>query len=107
MTTTVVVKARAHGALVTVTEKSEGDEGHVVSSQEVEVEPNTDRSFHIHQHQAISVIEGKPPVPTTEEEAEVQHGENPRPFIGEPVPGAAENDALLGKQDDSGSTFQQ
>lgn len=108
MTTTVIVKARAHGAIVTVAEKAPGEEGHVITSADYVVGGNQERRFDIADNQSVTVEQGPAPVPTTDEEAEEQHAPNPRPFVGEPVPGAAENDALLGNAngDDTGSTFQ-
>ncbi len=93
MTTTVIVKARAHGAIVTLAEKLGED---TTNHTEFKISPNTDRKFDISDNHSITVVQDEPPVPTTAEEAEEQHAPNPRPFIGEPVPGAAEDDALLG-----------
>lgn len=81
MTTTVTVKARAHGALVTLRAK-----GNAANSQEFQVPGNTSRDFHIDAHHIIEVAQP---------EAFAEGAENPVPFEGEEVPGRAENDALI------------
>lgn len=86
MTTTITVKARAHGALVTLRAK-----GNASNANEFMVPANTSRDFHIDEAHAIEVKQGEAPAPAAE---------NPIPFEGEAVPGAAENDALLGKTQD-------
>lgn len=85
MTTTVRVKARAHGAIVSI--RSKGD------TTELEIPANTDRDFHLDDGDTLEVTQGAEP---KIEEA------NPRPFEDEAVPGAAENDALIKPFDHDG-----
>lgn len=76
MTTTVTVKARAHGAVV----ETDGET--------IEISPNSERQFHIEEgFQTFSVTQP----------AEAPAVENPTPFEGEEVPGRAENDELMGR----------
>lgn len=82
MTTTVTVKARAHGALVTLRAK-----GNAANAQEFKIPGNTSRDFHI---DANHIIEVAQPEALADGAAE-----NPTPFEGEEVPGRAENDALI------------
>ncbi len=93
MTTTVVVKARAHGAIVNVVQKTDGND---TSSEEIRqkitIGPNQDQTFHIDQDTTISVEQGEPPVPTTAEEAEDQHAPSDPPVIGEPISNIEEDD---------------
>jgi hypothetical protein len=75
MTTTVTVKARAHGAVV----ETDGET--------INVSPNSERQFHIEEgSQSFSVTQ---PAEAPAEE------ENPTPFEGEEVPGRAQNDELV------------
>lgn len=76
MTTTVTVKARAHGAVV----ETDGET--------LEISPNSERQFHIEEgSQTFSVMQP----------AEAPALENPTPFEGEEVPGRTQNDELTGQ----------
>lgn len=61
MATTVTVKARAWGALVIVTKKTEGEEGHNVETREHEVPANTTQDFVITEGERIQVEMGAAP----------------------------------------------
>lgn len=61
MATTVTVKARAWGALVKITKKSEGEEGHNIEAQEIVLPSNTTRDFIICEHERIEVEMGAAP----------------------------------------------
>lgn len=82
MTTTITVKARAHGAKVSLTNAS--------GPQSFDIPGNTERTFHIDASHSLTVEQG---------EAPVEQPLNPTPFEGEAVPGAAENDQLLTSRD--------
>lgn len=85
MTTSVLVKARAHGAKISVT-KADG------SSKTIEVEANQDQSVHIDEGDSVTVQQGDAPVPEVEQEPALRTGLDPKN-----VPGRAENDKFLGK----------
>lgn len=78
MTTTVRVKARAHGALVSIRTKD-----NAANALELEVPANTDRDFHLGEGDTIEVTQGAEPKV-------------------EAVSGAAENDALIKPFDHDG-----
>lgn len=61
MATTITVKARAWGALVTITKKSEGQEGHNIETQDFELPGNTTRDFTIGEGEKIEVEMGTAP----------------------------------------------
>jgi hypothetical protein len=76
MTTTVTVKARAHGAVVET------------NGETIDVSPNSERDFHIEEgSQSFSVTQP----------AQAPAEENPTPFEGEEIPGRAQNDELHGQ----------
>ena len=83
MTMTISVKVRAHGGKLAMT-SADG------SVETVSLEPFESHVFH---------SLGKVTL-TAEELSPRGTQENPRPFEGEAVPGAAENDMLLGKGDE-------
>lgn len=61
MTTTVTVKARAHGALVTIRTK-----GNAVNGSDFTLPANTSRDFHIDGEHIIEVKQGEAPAPAAE-----------------------------------------
>lgn len=63
MTTTVQVKARAHGALVAVVTVAEGEEGHAVNTEDHELGSFEERTFHLEKGQRVEVREGNAPEP--------------------------------------------
>lgn len=81
MTVTVTVKARAHGATLTV------------DGQPLTVAPNSEQRF--------QVEPGTPLTLTAEEPAEEPADPAPLPLDPDNVPGRAENDALLGNKPDA------
>lgn len=83
MTTTVLVKARAHGAKVDV----RAADGSVESA---ELAANQDREFHITEGGIITVQQGDAPAAEEEVEPALRTGLDPKS-----VPGRAENDKLV------------
>jgi hypothetical protein len=76
MTTTVTVKARAHGAVVET------------NGETTEISPNSERQFHIEEGtQSFSVTQP----------AEAPAVEEPTPLEDQEVPGRVQNDELLGQ----------
>lgn len=61
MATTVTVKARAWGAIVKITKKTEGEEGHNIETQEIDLGSNTTRDFTIGENERIEVETGAAP----------------------------------------------
>jgi hypothetical protein len=61
MATTVTVKARAWGAIVKITKKTEGEEGHNIETQEIDLGSNTTRDFTIGENERIEVEMGAAP----------------------------------------------
>jgi len=81
MTTTVTVKARAHGAVVET------------NGEKVDISPNTERDFHIEEGtQSFNVTQ--PAEAPAEEEETTDRAEQ---LMTEEVPGRAQNDELLGQ----------
>lgn len=80
MTVTVTVKARAHGATLTV------------DGQELRVEANREQQFQVEPGTPLSL--------TVNEPAEAPAEPSPLPLDPDNVPGRAENDALLGNKPD-------
>lgn len=60
MTTTVYVKARAHGAIVVLKTIAEGDVGHKVEDQSFELNAWDEREIHIEPGQRLEVTQGTP-----------------------------------------------
>lgn len=71
MTTSVIVKARAWGANVTVRKVTEGQEGHNVEEGHTHLGPHEDRQFDIGEDETLEVSQGSAPQaePPVEEEA--------------------------------------
>lgn len=86
MTTTVTVKARAHGANVTIRNKGAAHD----PVEEVALEGNTERKFHLDEGQVLEVGQGAAPVIEEELAPHTRTGLNPNN-----VPGRAENDRLI------------
>lgn len=67
MTTTVTVKARAHGAFVSLRARH-----NAANSSEFEIPANTSRDFHIDADHVIEVKQGEAPVEETTPEVQEQ-----------------------------------
>lgn len=84
MTTTVRVQARAWGATVVTSRATEGEEGHNVAEETVELGAHQDRNFQVEEGETITF--------------RVTHGEQPQDraneLMDEEVPGRAQNDRL-------------
>lgn len=66
MTTSVLVRARAWGALATVRKATEGDEGHNIESTDYEIGAHEDREFHLSEGETLEVRQGNAPEPVNE-----------------------------------------
>lgn len=85
MTVRVTIRTHAAAASVLIRTASEGEVGHNLSEETVEVGPRTSHDLH---------LSGKTTIEVTEHEAAVEE-ESHLPLDPTDVPGRAENDALL------------
>lgn len=88
MTVTVTVRTRAWPATVTI----KGAEG--AEDEKVEVAGHSEHVIHVESAQDFNVTQNPPATDEAEAAAPIESG---RPFEGEKVPGAEENDRLLGR----------
>jgi hypothetical protein len=97
MATTVTVKARAWGALVTITKKTEGAEGHNIENQDFEIPGNTTRDFTIGEGEKIEVQMGNAPPPGGQDTEEKPA--DPFDHDGDGKPGGSPKGGLKKKPD--------
>lgn len=85
MTVTVTVKTHAWAANVTIRQVTEGQEGHNIDESSHEISPGSTQIFHVTDPSELVIREIRP-------QSEI---EKARPFEGEKVPGAEQNDKLI------------